>query len=169
MLLHIAIRASPNIYVVPGKQQPNGKEGLSVGGTLSIAVTKSPFSKPSDEENFDIDQEIYLDEWEELFRNVLEVPEIKIHEGESSADFVDRQERSFQEYLMTKGYPMLGRIWFIYRDAFYDPSDVNKLLAECLELQQKAANEPALSTLKKLIFACREALRVKSGIWLISD
>lgn len=136
---------------------------------LDIVVTKSPFSKPGDKENFDTGREISIDEWYELFHNVLEVPEIKRHDVETSSDFLVRREISFQEDMISKGYEMMGRIWYIFRDVFYLPSEVNKLLEECLEIQQKTKNELVLSALENLIFACNQALKVKSGIWLISD
>jgi hypothetical protein len=140
-----------------------------MGGTLDIVITESPFSKPSNEENFDTGRQIYLDEWEDLFRNVLKVPDIEKCIDEFYADRVKREKMSFQLNLTNNGYEMLGRIWFIFSDAFYLPSEVNKLLEECLDVQQKTKNELALSALESLIFGCNEALKVKSGVWLVSD
>jgi hypothetical protein len=140
-----------------------------MGGTLDIAVTKSPFAKPSDKANFDTGRQIYLDEWDELFRNVLEVPEVKRHVDEDYNNYAERQKTLFQENLANKGYEMLGRIWFIYSNVFYTPSEINKLLTACKEIKQKTKNALALSALESLIFACNEALKVKSGIWLVSD
>lgn len=137
--------------------------------SLGIAVTKSPFKKPSDEENFDLAQDVTIEEWDELFLNVLEVQDITLHKDESRIDFLDRRERLFQEILISKGYEMLWRICHFSMDAFYAHSEVEKLLEECLRLQQKTQNVLALSGLKKLIFASNKAHRVKSGIWLVSD
>ena len=95
--------------------------------------------------------------------------EIEYLEGESDEDFLSRRERLFQEDLIGKGYEMLGRIWYIFRDAFYAPSEVRKLLEECLDVQLKAESNEALSALEKLIYACNEALRVNSGVLLICD
>ncbi len=137
--------------------------------SLDIAVTKSPFSKPSDKENFDTGRYICIDESDDLFLIVLEVPEIERHKGENRKDFLYRREKLFQENLTIKGYEMLGRIWDYFRDAFYLPSEVSKLLEECLEVQQKTRNELASSALKSLIFGCNEALKANNGIWFISD
>ena len=75
----------------------------------------------------------------------------------------------FQEDLTSKGYDKLGRIWYLFRDAFYAPSEETGLLEECLELRQKTESRDAVSALEKLIFACREALKVDSGVFLICD
>lgn len=137
---------------------------------LGISVENDPEGSRTDEQNFSTHQEIEIDEWEDLFQNVLHAPvEIERLADEDRVAFLDRQERLFQEDLTSKGYEMLGRIWYIFRDAFYAPSEVDKLLKECLELRQKTENKNALSALEKLIFACHEALKVKSGIFLVCD
>lgn len=137
---------------------------------LDITITKSPFRKPTDKENFDTGKFIEVDEWQQLFENVLQAPvEIQRFEDETRADFLVRAERLFKEHLTNNGYEMLGRIWHYFRDAFYAQSEVAKLLEECLNVKQTTQNELALSALESLIFACNEAIKVKSGIWLISD
>ena len=138
--------------------------------TLSISIEKNPLSNQVDNENFYTGRWIEFNEWHDLFQNVLQAPiEIEQLDGEDSSDFLDRRERLFQADLTSKGYEMLGRIWYIFRDAFYAPSEVRKLLEECLEVQHKTENKNALSALEKLIFACNEALKVKSGIFLSCD
>jgi hypothetical protein len=136
---------------------------------LDIVITKSPFTKPIDQENFDLNRYISIDEWHELFQNVLGVPEIERHISEDRVVFLVRRETLFKENMTSKGYEMLGRIWYILRDAYYLPSEIDKLLKECLEIKQKTQNELALSALENLIFACGKALKVRSGIWLVSD
>jgi hypothetical protein len=122
------------------------------------------------EQNFSTRKEIYHDEWGDLFDNVLHAPvEIQRFEGEERVEYLDRRERLFREDLINKGYKMLGRIWYIFRDVFYSPSEVDALLQECMELKSTTESEAALSALEKLIFGCHEALRVKSGVSLICD
>jgi hypothetical protein len=141
-----------------------------MGGSLGISVERNPLSDQTDEENFYTGRWIEADEWEELFQNILQAPiEIERHKGEDRGDFLDRREKLFQEDLTSKGYEMLGRIWYIFSDAFFAPSEVDKLLKECLELQRKTENKKALSALEKLVFACNEALKVKSGVFLFCD
>jgi hypothetical protein len=141
----------------------------NIAMSLDIVITQSPFIKPIDEENFDTGRYISIDEWDELFHNVLGVPEIERHIDESREDFLKKRKRLFEQIIMERGYEMLGRIWYVFRDAFYAPSEVNKLLSECLEIQHETTNKMALSALESLIFACKQALKVDSGIWLISD
>lgn len=141
-----------------------------MSGTLGISIENDPLSDKTDEQNFSTGRWIAFDEWRELFQNVLHAPvEVERLEGEDHADFLNRRERLFQEDLTSKGYEMLGRIWYIFSDAFFAPSEVDKLLKECMELRQKAENEKALSALEKFIFACHEALKVKSGVFLTCD
>ena len=137
---------------------------------LDISVENDPLTEETDEQNFYTGRWIEFDEWLDLFQNVLQAPiEIERLEGEDHAAFLDRQERLFQEDLTGKGYPMLGRIWYILSDAFFAPSEIDQLLRECTELQQKADSKNALSALEKLILACGEALKVNSGVLLSCD
>ena len=137
---------------------------------LDIVIAKNPLSDRTDEESFFTGQWLEVDEWRALFQNVLHAPtEIPPDEGESFNDFELRRERLVQEDLTGKGYEMLGRIWFYFSDAFFAPLEVDKLLKECIELRQKAENKKALSALEKLITACHEAIKVKSGVFLACD
>jgi hypothetical protein len=137
---------------------------------LGISVENDPESVHTDEQNFNTHQEMEFDEWEDLFQNVLQAPvEIERLEGEDRAAFLSRRERLFKEDLKGKGYEMLGRIWYVFRDVFYSPAEIDKLLEECLELKRKTESPKALSALEKLIRASRAALKVNSGIFLACD
>jgi hypothetical protein len=138
--------------------------------TLDISVMKNPEHEQTDEEHFYTGRWIEFYEWEDLFQNVLHAPvDLERLEGESRPDYLSRREKLFREALTNKGYEMLSRIWYIFRDTFFAPSEVNKLLGECLELQEKTQNPKALSALEKLISASQAALKVNSGIFLASD
>ena len=147
-------------------------------GSLHIAVMVNPF----DEDSWDTskgdhhtDLEIVGQEWEELIFKVLQAPEFQEYtEGEDVDAYYECQENLLREDLTGQGYPMLGRlwcsfIWFNYRDISYAPSDVHQLLAECLKLQKKTENAYALSALGKLIAACVEAIKINSGLCLLTD
>lgn len=138
---------------------------------LDIFVAEEePLSGKTDDRNFHTNQRIWYDEWDDLLQNVLQSPiETERLEGEDRAAFDDRRERMIQEDLASKGYPMLGRIWYYFSDAFYARSEIEQLLKECLELQQKTESKNASSALEKLVFACRQALEVKSGMFLACD
>jgi len=138
--------------------------------TLGISIEQSPQSGLNDEENFYTGRWIEFNEWQDLFQNVLQAPvDLERLQGEDRAAYLSRREKLFREDVTNKGYEMLSRIWYIFRDAFFAPPEVNKLLEECLELQQKTRNKDASVALEKLIFACHEALRVKSGVFLFCD
>ncbi|MBA2734380.1 MAG: hypothetical protein H0U54_16070 [Acidobacteria bacterium] len=121
------------------------------------------------------DLEIEGQEWEELIFKVLQAPEFQEYvEGENSNVYYKRQEKLLKEYLTGKGYPMIGSLWcsFIWwndRDVNYLPSEVHQLLAECLKIQKNTENVYALSALEKLIAACNEALKINSGLCLLTD
>lgn len=136
--------------------------------SLHIGVKKEPRGR-WDEKKGDRHLHLFITdrEWEQLFHDVLLVPinEPYIHSDEQDEHF----KMLFQENLKDKGYEMLGRIWDVYDDVFYFPSDINKLLEECLEVQQKTENIVVIAILEKIIFACQEALKVKSGLSLRAD
>ena len=142
-----------------------------MGGNLDIAVMMNPGGEWNDSDG---DHATHLaiepKEWEELFFNALKVPEWENRiEGEDMGAYYDRQKKLFQENLRNKGYEMLGRIWDMYDDAIYWPSEINQLLRECLEVQKITQNTFALSAIEKLISACHQALLIKSGLCLSSD
>ena len=137
---------------------------------LGIAIVAEAESAHVDEQNFSTHRELELDEWDELFIDVLHAPvEVERVAGEDRAAFLNRQKALFQEDMKAKGYEMLGRMWYVFRDTYYSPTEVDKLLEECLEIRQRTETPKALSALEKLIYACHEALRVKSGIFLACD
>ena len=136
---------------------------------LGIAIAVSPQGKPSDHQNFNLDREISIDEWEALFHTELQVPDLLATEGESFNEFENRRAVTFQTIMSEKGYKMFGRICYIFRDVFYQPSEVRELLDECLRLKETTSDSLAVTALTSLIEACHQALRVNSGIWLVSD
>lgn len=138
-------------------------------GTLKIALMKNPLGEwNADKGDHHTGLEIEEDEWCELFYKVLGVPE-RWKEVGGQLEPVEFSEAQFKGILTGKGYPMLGRIWFMYRDANYLLPDVSKLLAECLKIQKETENVYALSALGKLIAACAEAIKTNSGLCLLSD
>jgi hypothetical protein len=136
---------------------------------LGIVITTRPVSVPSDEKNFDFPQEIGIEEWEQLFLTDLAIPEPERRGDEDGNEYLKRWETSFKELMATKGYMLLGRIWHYNRDVFYRPSEIRGLLEDCSRLMQKGVSELGNSMLNKLTLACNEALKINSGIWLISD
>jgi len=54
---------------------------------------------------------------------------------------------------------MLGRINYIFEDYVFTPEEVEKLREECLKLTSDTSNLEADLALRKLIYACDEALK----------
>lgn len=142
-----------------------------MGGSLRIAVKRNPngmWDPIQGDHHLNLD--IEPDEWEGLFFQALSAPKWEERiEGETAEEYFKRQEQLFKQNLSTKGYEMLGRIWDIYRDACFLPSEISKLYSECLKVRKKTKNVDALSALDKLVFACGEAKKVGSGLRLLSD
>jgi len=136
---------------------------------LGIAVAISPVGKPTDGENFNLHREIGIEEWEALFLGDLDLPEPVRHEDENREEFHARWEASFKRIMQKKGYKLLARMWHYNRDVFFYPEEVRDLREECFILKKHTSSDLGDSVLKNLIFACEEALRVNSGIWLVSD
>jgi hypothetical protein len=144
-----------------------------VGGRLDIVIMMNP-SGEWDEKQGDhpTNFTIGASEWEALFFDLdaLGLPgwETQV-DGEDSCQYHERQKILFQQNAKNKGYEMLGRIWDTYQDAEYLPSEVSQLLEECTRLKQGTSNSKALSALENLISACHEALKISSGLRLLSD
>lgn len=146
------------------------KELLVVGGSLRVAVMRNPVgdwdTKQGDRHlNIDIEP----DEWEALFFDALDASWADRIEGEDGWAYLERQRKLFGQALSAKGYEMLGRIWEIYQDAAYLPSEVGKLREESLSVQKMTDDAAALEALRKILFACDEAQRIDSGIRMLSD
>jgi hypothetical protein len=75
----------------------------------------------------------------------------------------DRQwfARTFPEF------PMLGRINYIYEDAYFNAEEVQGLREECVKIKSSATNPSADLGLRKLIYSCDEAIKFGFclGMW----
>jgi hypothetical protein len=88
-------------------------------------------------------------------------------DGEDILAFDERRRRSFHQSL--KNFPMLSRIHDYYEDVFYRPDEIHQLLEECSSLEVKITDPEAQSFLNGMIYACKEAERNKTGLFLASD
>jgi hypothetical protein len=144
-----------------------------VGGRLDIVIMMNPFGEWDEKQgDHPTDFTIGASEWWALFFDLdaLGLPEWEESvDGEDTGAYYERQKILFQQNAKNKGYEMLGRIWDTYQDAEYLPSEVNQLLEECTRLKQSTNNSQALSALANLISACYEALKISSGLRLLSD
>ncbi len=107
-------------------------------------------------------------DWEALFLDVLHCPVMEPRaEGETYVKHLEQYQKEFQQSI--PACPMLGRIWDIYEDVAYTPEEVKQLCEECLKIQVATTSPSALRALRKLIFACDEALKVGQALFLASD
>ena len=108
------------------------------------------------------------DNWSALFFDVLGCPESDSPvSGEDMTEYWERTRLKFQRAI--PDYPMLGRIWDFYNDAWYAPEEVGQLQSECLKVQANTSNQTALEGLGLLLRACDEASADKLGIFLAAD
>jgi hypothetical protein len=106
--------------------------------------------------------------WSALYFDVLGCPESDLPApGEDMAEYWERVRLKFQQAI--PAYPMLGRIWDFYNDAWYAPEEVGQLQSECLKVQTNTANQTALEGLGLLLRACDEVSADKLGIFLAAD
>jgi hypothetical protein len=114
-------------------------------------------------------RELGIEEWEALFLGDVAFPEPERGETEERDEFLKRWELDFAQHMSGLGFELLGRIWHYNMDVFYYPREIEGLLAECRELKKHVGSKLGKSGLQILISSCEEAIRVGSGIWLISD
>jgi len=95
---------------------------------------------------------------------------IKYENLKSNEEFqkaAEHNRKIFQNF--ASEYPMLGRIDDIYQDYVFDFEEIQKLLDECLKLQSQKPNAAADLALRKLIYACDEALKENSYLVFSGD
>ncbi len=108
------------------------------------------------------------DHWEALFFDALKCPEADPYtHGDDINEHNERCRRKFQEHL--SGFPMLGRMWDFYSDAWYEPEEIVQLREECLRAQGETSNPVALEGLDLLLRACDEASAARLGLFLAAD
>ncbi len=78
-------------------------------------------------------------------------------ESENYQKIEEENRRTFQKVALE--YPMLSRIDDMYEDYVFTPEEVKKLREECLKVKSIASNPSADLALRKLIYACDEALK----------
>lgn len=107
-------------------------------------------------------------DWGALFLGVLHCPVLGTRaENENYVEHLELYRKKFQQAIPL--YPMLGRIWSIYEDVAYTHDEVKQLYKECLAVQSSTTDPHALRALRKLVYACDEALKSGMGLFLAGD
>ncbi len=137
-------------------------------GTLDTALVQDParWNEGAGDRYIGV---CFIDEdWESIFRQVLHCSEGEPYvEGEDVHQHWERNRRLFQKSI--PDYPMLGRIFDMYEDYVFTPTEVGRLRVECLKVKAMAANEAADLGLRKLIYACDEASRESLCLMFVCD
>jgi len=105
------------------------------------------------------------DEWGELFFDILGCPP----PGDLGDPSTDAQRRSAEVLRSLPRYPMLARISDIFEDSWYNPEEIAALRTECLQVRDEAAGGQTSKALRKLIAACDEALKERTGVYLACE
>ena len=115
------------------------------------------------------DSYIDLVEWEQLFFNVLGAPhwEEYVH-GEDICKYEDRQRTRFRAALIGEGYPLLSRIWRIFRDVSYYPHEIEGLREECIAVKNRTLDATVQQVLDRVISACDQAIDCGGGMNFVS-
>ena len=105
-------------------------------------------------------------EWAELFYQILNCPQPPPYSGDPSA-YEERRSEEFRRSLPRN--PMLARIYDMFADAWYKPEEVAALRAECIQIRDEQSAPDTPEALRTLIFACDEALKERTGLYLACD
>lgn len=174
LVLNIAFVIAASV-VKPKKEHPNKSRveqnfncsnDIFIGcgnGVLDLSLAKDPNKY---NENTDRRLKVCIND------DDLEAVSLAVFSAESGKPYDDAEhilkKRNDNRNLFQKlfpAYPMLGRINYIYEDVIFNPEEVKKLREECLKLQTSKSDSAAGLGLRKLIYACDEAL--KENFYLI--
>ena len=150
-----------------------GAESRIIGGLAAFVMRDSSFaafSRGLSGGDRYLDLRLNGNEWEALFLNVLECPdvdEVTLLPNEDTTEWQMRYARKFNQAIPT--YPMLGRMWDMFIYVSYNPDEIDRLRHECLKIQSTTSNEEAQAALTKLLAACDEASKLGFGLLFVPD
>jgi len=134
--------------------------------TLTMFLAKNP-----NEYNADTDRGLKVcinyDDLESIY-DIIAPSRVRYEsykEGEDYRKFEERNKKIFEEKnkeifeQAVSKFPMLGRINNIYADYIFNPEEVKMLRQECLSVKKAKISAAGDLTLRKLIYACDEALK----------
>jgi hypothetical protein len=141
-----------------------------MAGVLDIAIKMDP-DRDWDPRAGDHYTDSYIDivDWEELFFNTLGAPHWEEYvDGEDIWGYEDRQRTRFQTALAGMGYPLLSRIWRIFRDVSYYPLEIEELRSECVAVKQNTREDRVQPVMDRIICACDQAIDCGAGLIFVS-
>lgn len=108
-----------------------------------------------------LELDFHTSDWEALFRDMLGCPEYDRNETQ------ERNRELFRQSVAD--FPMLSEIFDQYEDYSYDGRAIERLRNECRLLQSRATDAKANKALRKLIYACDEAISAGCALMLVCD
>ena len=139
-------------------------------GSLHLYFVRDPANWHGEDRRdaFYIELDFHSSDWEALFIDVLHFPGWdKYIKGDDVNELHERNRKRFEQTIPE--YPMLARIFDMYKDYQFTPEELPWLREECLSVKSKTSNPQAIRALRKLIFACDEASRRGFHLLFICD
>jgi len=158
-------------YVIGGTiseqtlEYPNDIFGGCGNGVLDLSLAKDPKTWGQNFNDRHLKACINDADLESIY-DIIAPNRMKYTDYKQSEDyqkFVENNKKILEQAAIE--YPMLGRINDMYEDYIFNPEEVKKLREECLTLKSFDLNLSADLALRKLIYACDEA--VKDNLYLM--
>jgi hypothetical protein len=124
----------------------------------SLHIHLAPVADPLSRDAVDTRLDLHYEDWEALFVGVLHVPTSHWRD-------LSREAQRIEFRKVLPEYPMLAEIWDMYEDAAFLPEELPQLRSECLQVKSETTDSQAVKALRKLIYACDEA--IKRGFCLL--
>lgn len=138
-------------------------------GTLDLSVAKDPnnWGRNPDDHHLKVCINYNdLDSIHEVFApGIIKLENYK--EGANYQKAIEQNRDILQKFSLK--YPMLARIEDMYEDYIFNPEEVKQLREECLKMQTTKPDSAADLALRKLIYACDEALKENSYLMFSGD
>lgn len=165
-------KADFNINNVPpdASEQTADIFGDCGNGMLDLSIAEDPNNWGQNPKDRHLDVCIHEGDLKAIYTDTFQVNEAefeKYEEGKNSSELHERNRKIFEQSISE--YPMLGRIYDIYEDYVFTPEEVENLQTECLKAKLIATNPSADLALRKLIYACNEALKNDFHLLFLSD
>ncbi|MDQ3063313.1 MAG: hypothetical protein M3R14_10730 [Acidobacteriota bacterium] len=150
-------------------EYPNDIFGGCGNGLFDLSIAKDPKNWGQNPNDHHLKICITYDDLDSI-HDVFAPGIIKSENSERGVNHekvVEENRNILQKFALK--YPMLGKIEDMYEDYFFTPDEVKKLREECLQLKAAEPDSVADLALRKLIYACDEALKVNSYLMFSSD
>ncbi len=150
-------------------EYPNDIFGGCGNGVLDLSIAEDPKNWGQNPNDYHLKVCINYDDLDSI-HDVFAPGIIKSENYERGVNYqkvVEENRNILQKFALK--YPMLGRIEDMYEDYVFTPDEVEKLREECLLLKAAETDSTADLALRKLIYACDEALKENSYLMFSSD